>query len=84
VIEMRSMSQILWIVIDNEINTPEQGAALLDEEAKNYAEAMKIPEAEARALLLSNIDDSAKLCLKGDAEKLRKVYELHLPIKEQS
>lgn len=71
---MRSISQILWLVVDGEINTPEQGTALLDEEARDYADILKIPEVQARAQLLANIDDCARLCLKSDAMKLRGIF----------
>ena len=72
---MRSMSAILWTVIDGEINTPEQGAALLEEETREYAVALKITEAEARAQLLANIHDAARLCLKSDAAKLEEIFK---------
>lgn len=71
---MRSMTQILWLVLDKEINTPAEGAALLDEEAKHYAEVLKIPEAQARAELQENIEDAAQLCLRSDAKRLREIY----------
>lgn len=74
IVVMRSISQILWLVLDGEINTPEQGADLLDAEARDYADILKIPELEARSQLLANIEDCARLCLKSDAAKLRGIF----------
>ena len=73
---MRSMWQILCAVIDGEITTPEQGSALLAEESKEYAVVLKIPEAQARAQLRSNIADCATLCLSSDAAKIREFFLL--------
>jgi hypothetical protein len=75
-VTMRSISGFLWMVIDGEINTPEQGAALLDEEAREYAGALQITEAEARAQLLANIESAAGLCLRSEAEKLRRIFAI--------
>lgn len=72
---MRSMSQILWKVIDGEINTAAQGEELLAEESKQYADVLKITEADARAQLLDNIHAAAALCLRSDADKLREVFK---------
>lgn len=72
---MRSMWQILCAVIDGEITTPEQGDALLAEESREYAEALKIPEAQARAELLANVQcAAATICTIRDAKKLRDLY----------
>ena len=72
---MRSISAILWTVIDGEINTPAQAEELLAEESKEYANALQITEAEARAQLLANIHDAARLCLKSDAAKLEEIFK---------
>jgi hypothetical protein len=73
---MRSIGQILCGVIDSEINTPEQGAALLAEESREYAAALKITEDEARAVLLHNLEYGAGLCPGSDAEKVRTVFSM--------
>ena len=73
---MRSISQILWAVLDKEINTPAEGDALITEESREYAVVLKITEAEARAQLLENIDHAAALCLRSDAAKLRAVFRI--------
>jgi hypothetical protein len=75
-IEMRSIANILWTVLDGEINTPEQGAALLAEESRDYADVLKIPEAQARAQLLENIESAAALCLRSEAEKRRTIFAI--------
>lgn len=77
---MRSMSAILNLVIDGEINTPAEGAALLDEEAGEYAAALHIPQDDARAQLLRQIEDSTRrLCPPNRAERLQEIYGFHLP-----
>ena len=71
---MRSMWQILNSVIDGEINTPEQGEALITEEAQEYARVLQITEEAARAQLLQNLNHRVSLCLQPDAAKFRDVF----------
>lgn len=76
---MKSMSAILNLVIDGEINTPAQGAALLDEEAREYAGALQLTQDDARAQLLRQIETSSRLCPPNRTERIREIYGFHLP-----
>ena len=72
---MRSISAILNLVIDSEINTPAAGAALLDEEASEYAGALQISQDDARAQLRRQLEDStARRCTTKTAQRIREIY----------
>lgn len=76
---MRNLAELVWLVIDGKINTPEEGTAALDEEAAAYAAAMKTTEAEARAYLSNLLETRALLCVGEDRERMKTVYGVYLP-----
>jgi hypothetical protein len=52
---VRSMLEIVNLVVDGKITTKEQAAALVDEEVAEGVKAYKITEAQARKNLLASI-----------------------------
>lgn len=71
---MRSMWQILCLVIDGQITTKAEADALLDEEAAAAAHALKMTETAARAQLLANIRDVQRLCVTSQREKIQALF----------
>ena len=53
---MRSISQIINLVVDGEIATPEQAAALVCEEGREAAAFYNIPVVQAVSNVLEGID----------------------------
>lgn len=77
---MRSMNQIINLVIDGEITTKEQAAALVDEEAREYAEALHIDEAGARANVLSGIGYVTGYLSHAQADRIMELFDTQHPV----
>lgn len=72
---MRSMREIMCAVVDGEINTKEQAAALVNEEALELAAAERISIEAARAMLLSNIGYCTGYYDNATADKILDLFE---------
>lgn len=77
---MRSMWMILSGVVDGQINTKEQAAALLDEEARDYAEALHLDEETARRQLRSNIGYMSGYYAHAQADRIMELFDTEHPI----
>ena len=77
---MRSMLQIINLVVDGKITTKKQAAALIDEEVKEYAPALKISEAEARSKLLENIGYVTGYFSHDAADKIMELFDTQHPV----
>lgn len=72
---MVSICQILCSVIDGEINTREQAAAILAEQARAYAGALNITEETASQQLRDDIKRSARYYAGAQAERILGLFE---------
>ena len=77
---MRSMFEIMGLVVDQEINTKEKAAALVDAEAAEIAEACQIPVEEARKTLLANIGYCTGYYGSAAADRIMDLFETEHPI----
>lgn len=74
--KMRSMAEILWLIVDEEINTPEQGAQILNEETQEYARLLDLDETTARAYLMRHLSKLAARATPRHADKLNELFNL--------
>jgi hypothetical protein len=74
VMQMRSMAEILWLIADQKINTPEEADAVLTHEIREYARALQIDEPAARTILLIGIDRLAARASPAQAAKIRELF----------
>jgi hypothetical protein len=72
---MRCIAELLWLAVDGEINTREEAAQILDEEAPQYAEALKITTEAARRKLKTEIEAASHYYAQAEADRLRELYE---------
>lgn len=77
---MRSMWQIINLVVDGEIATKEQAAALVKIEAAEAAEFYKISEGEATARLLENIGYMTGYFSSEQADRIMELFDTQHPI----
>lgn len=74
------MCQILDAVIDGEINTKEQAAAILAEESPQYAGALGITDDAARRQLQDDIGRAAGYLSEAEAARIKEMFECPSPV----
>lgn len=77
---MRSMWQILSAVIDGDIATKDDAAAVLEDEAREYADVLKLSQAEASKMLRENIGYCAYYYTQAQAERILDLFDAEHPI----
>ena len=77
---MRSMCQIINLVIDGEIHTKQAAAALVEEEAQEAAEFYKMPLEEARTKLLHNIGYVTGYLSHQQADNVMELFNTEHPV----
>lgn len=77
---MLSMRDIMALVVDQEINTKDKAAALVDAEAAEAAEFYKMPIEDARANLLANIGYCTGYYDNATADRILDLFETEHPI----
>lgn len=77
---MRSMNQIINLVIDREITTKEQAYALVEQEAAEAAEFYKRSVEESRAILLENIGYVTGYLSHQQADNVLEIFQTTHPV----
>lgn len=77
---MRSIFQILNLVVDGQINTPQEGAQVIAEESAQLATAAAITQEEAQARLLHNIGYASGYLSRGLAYRVLELYQTTHPV----
>ena len=77
---MRSMMAIINLVVDGEITTKEQAAAIVDEEAREYAHFHGTTIQEQRAILLENIGYVTGYLSYKQADNIMELFQTQHPI----
>jgi hypothetical protein len=77
---MRSISQIINLVVDGVIVTKEQAAALVKQETQEAAEFYRITEEEARTALLTNIGHVTGYLPDEQADNVMDLFETEHPV----
>jgi hypothetical protein len=76
---MRSMMTFLNLIVDNEITTREQAAALVEQEAQVMAEFYQITQEEAKEKLLANIQEVTRYLSHKKAADVRELFGIEHP-----
>jgi hypothetical protein len=77
---MRSMSEIMSSITDGKINTKEEAAALVAEEAAAAADFYKIPVKTAAANILSNIGYFTGYFDHATADRIMDLFDCEHPV----
>jgi hypothetical protein len=77
---MRSMAEIMGLIVDGKINTKEEAAAFVTAEAAEMAEFYGKPLEEMRATLLSNIGYCTGYLDHDAADRILEMFETEHPI----
>lgn len=77
---MRSMMQIINLVVDRQITTKEQAAELVETEAAEIAEHYKITQEEARSRVLENIGYVTGYLSHSAADHIMELFDTQHPV----
>ena len=77
---MRSMMEILNLVMDRKITTKEEAAALVDEESQALVEQYHLSEEEARKRLLESIGKVTAYLSYQQADRIMELFDCEHPV----
>jgi len=76
---MRSMSEIVNLVVDGKLTTQREARAIVDEQAQNLAAIEQLTVDEAREEFRRDLALAAILCTPSQRDRLREIFELKEP-----
>src|SRR5271155_2446298 len=77
---MRSISEIVNLVVDGQLTTQEQANALIEDEVADRAKICNITEEEARSVLLANIGYTTGYMTHAQADTIMELFNIEHPV----